>query len=449
MTLETLRAEADQVPTAATRPPVGPDRTPAISVRNVGKLYRIYSRSEDRLKQMLFRRFGRQYGHDFWALRNVSFDIERGDAVGVIGRNGSGKSTLLQILAGTLQPTEGSVSVNGRVSALLELGSGFNPEYTGEENVYLSGAILGISRQEMERRYDDIASFADIGEFLQQPVKSYSSGMYARLAFSVAVAVQPDILIVDEILAVGDYGFQQKCVARLRQMRDAGLTLFFVSHSPDSIKSICSRGLFLVDGQPAYWGGAEQAVDLYFKYIREQTNRDILGDHPFNNTVQVRERTAGSLRYGTGHAQIEDVAVLGADGLPHKAFAINDEIRIRVRLRSFIDATALSVSFLVRDLAGVDLLGTTTFDEFVELPPVKTNGELAVEFSFKINLHPGNFGISVAVHHVSQRDYSDNILFDQIDAAATFVVLHDPNRPVHYKFHCPTQIRIEANGPRQ
>ncbi|MCS7352481.1 MAG: ABC transporter ATP-binding protein, partial [Thermoflexus sp.] len=178
-------------------------------------------------------------------MRNVSFEVRRGETVGIIGRNGSGKSTLLQIIAGTLAPTEGEVQVKGRVAALLELGSGFNPEFTGRENVYLNGAILGLSREEIDARFDDIAAFADIGEFIDQPVKVYSSGMYARLAFAVAVSLDPDILIVDEILAVGDLALQQRCATRLRQLRDNGLTLLYVSHSPDAIKSICQKALLL------------------------------------------------------------------------------------------------------------------------------------------------------------------------------------------------------------
>jgi lipopolysaccharide transport system ATP-binding protein len=187
----------------------------AVSVHNVNKRYLLYDRPQDRLKQSLFWRFGKSYGREFWALRDISFEIRRGEALGIIGRNGAGKSTLLQIIAGTLQPTSGVVHVSGRVAALLELGSGFNLEFTGRENVYLNGAILGFSRGEMEQRFDEIAAFADIGDFMDQPVKLYSSGMFVRLAFAVQACVEPDVLIVDEALAVGDVVFHQKCYARL------------------------------------------------------------------------------------------------------------------------------------------------------------------------------------------------------------------------------------------
>jgi ABC-type polysaccharide/polyol phosphate transport system ATPase subunit len=239
-----------------------------ISVRNVGKMYRIYDRPQDRLKHMLLWRFGRHYGHEFWALRNVSFEVRRGETVGIIGRNGSGKSTLLQIIAGTLAPTEGEVQVKGRVAALLELGSGFNPEFTGRENVYLNGAILGLSREEIDARFDDIAAFADIGEFIDQPVKFYSSGMVVRLAFAVQAHVSPDILIVDEALAVGDIAFQHKCTRHIKKLIDNGTTFLFVSHSTSSIKSLCSRGLWLDGGQMHYYGSAGVAVEKYLAFMR-------------------------------------------------------------------------------------------------------------------------------------------------------------------------------------
>lgn len=214
---------------------------PVISVRGLGKCYHIYDAPADRLKQALFR-WKKQYYREFWALRGVSFEVFPGESIGILGRNGGGKSTLLQLIAGTLTPTEGEVVVRGRVAAMLELGSGFNPEFTGRENVFLKGAILGVPRREMEDRFDSIAAFADIGEFLERPLKTYSSGMAARLAFAVAFSVEPDAMIVDEILAVGDIGFQQHCLARLRQLRDGGMTLLFVSHSPDSVRSVCQKG---------------------------------------------------------------------------------------------------------------------------------------------------------------------------------------------------------------
>ncbi len=236
---------------------------PAVSVDHVGKCYRIYRAPQDRLKQALWRG-RRQYYAEFWALRGVSFRVDRGESVGILGRNGSGKSTLLQILAGTLAPTEGAVRVDGRVAALLELGSGFNPEFTGRDNVLLNGAILGVPREEMLRRFDEIAAFADIGEFMDQPVKHYSTGMMARLAFSVQIFVSPDILIVDEALAVGDVFFQQKCFTYLREhLRDT--TKILVSHDLSAIASVCRRALVLDAGRLVYEGEPKRAFEVYFR----------------------------------------------------------------------------------------------------------------------------------------------------------------------------------------
>jgi lipopolysaccharide transport system ATP-binding protein len=413
----------------------------AIVVSEVGKAYRIYDRPEDRLKQALFRR--RRYYRDFWALRGVSITIERGDAVGIVGRNGSGKSTLLQIIAGTMAPTEGEVRIDGRISALLELGSGFNPDFTGRENVYLNGAILGISRAEMERRFDDIAAFADIGPFIDQPVKTYSSGMHARLAFSVAISVDPDILIVDEILSVGDMGFQQKCLARMRRLRENGLTMLFVSHVPDAVRSVCNRALLLGEGRAIYSGSADQAVNLYLSHVREQTNREALAAPGDGTPVAFRRQLNGQTRYGSGQVQIEHVELLDRDGAPCRAYRFRDEIVLEATLRSYVEADNVSVSFLVRDMTGVDLMGTTTFDERVTIPRLQPGETARVRFRFQNHLRLGNFGVCLAIHRVSERDYSDNVLCDQVDGCAAFAVIADPGRPVHYKFHQPVSVEVD------
>jgi ABC-type polysaccharide/polyol phosphate transport system ATPase subunit len=262
-------------PSSTPTPPLNPTAL-AISVRGVGKMHRIYDSPQDRLKQMLWRG-RRSYGREFWALRDVSFEVNRGEALGIIGRNGSGKSTLLQIIAGTMAPTEGEVQVSGRIAALLELGSGFNPEFTGRENVFLNGAILGIERAEVERRFDDIAAFADIGSFIDQPVKTYSSGMVMRLAFSVAASIEPEILIVDEALSVGDVYFQHRCMRRIKQLVDAGTTLLFVSHATDTVKRFCQRGLWLDSGVAHYFGEAGVAAERYLAFMRMREVQDWSG----------------------------------------------------------------------------------------------------------------------------------------------------------------------------
>lgn len=418
-----------------------------ISAKKVGKSYRLYNQPSDRLKHQLFSRFGKNYGNEFWALRDVSFNLRKGEAIGIIGRNGSGKSTLLQILAGILEPTEGNIVVKGRISALLELGSGFNFEYTGRQNVFLSGAILGISQSEMEQRFDEIAAFADIGKFIDQPVKLYSSGMFARLAFSVAISVNPDILIVDEILAVGDYGFQQKCVARMRQMRENGLTLVYVTHDTNSIRSICDKGLFLNEGLPIYWGDTDETVSRYLEQVRQLANNEALSISKMEQVApqEFETEVSGIMRYGTGNVQIQKVEVRNDNKELCNAFQFDDLVHLFVYFKSNIDLENISVSFLVRDLSSIDLMGTTTYDEKIKIPNLSIGSQGYVEFSFKNVLPKGNYGISVALNQVSQRDYSDNITIDMVEACTTYLSIGDDNRPIHYKFYCPVKVNYQID----
>ena len=249
----------------------------AVSVKNTSKRYMLYEKPQDRLKHSLFRHLGKTYGHEFWALHNISFDLLRGETLGIIGRNGSGKSTLLQIIAGTLMATEGEIRVNGRVAALLELGSGFNPEYTGRENVFMNGAILGFSREEMERRFEAIVAFAEIGEFIDQPVKTYSSGMFVRLAFAVQACVDPDVLIVDEALAVGDFFFQQKCHARMEELMNRKTAIILVSHDMHMIERYSTKTLLLDRGSCLFLGQPNQAVEQFYRVERpfQQPSRKV------------------------------------------------------------------------------------------------------------------------------------------------------------------------------
>jgi lipopolysaccharide transport system ATP-binding protein len=238
----------------------------AIRARNLGKCYQVYRRPQERLLQLLFRNRKRFY-REFWALRGVDLDLRRGETVGIVGRNGAGKTTLLQLLAGTLQATEGELEVQGRVTSLLELGSGFNGEFTGRENVFLNGAVLGVSRAEMDARFDKIVQFADIGDFLDQPVKTYSSGMFVRLAFSVLANLDPDIFIVDEALAVGDAFFRHRCMYRFAELQEQGTAILFVSHDAVSVKQLCDRVLWLEGGVLREEGDPEPVVDSYLKSL--------------------------------------------------------------------------------------------------------------------------------------------------------------------------------------
>ncbi|MGE3109950.1 MAG: ABC transporter ATP-binding protein [Phycisphaerales bacterium] len=419
----------------------------AILARNVSKCYHIYSKPRDRLKQVAMR--GRKtYFRPFWALHDVSFEVMKGEAVGIVGRNGSGKSTLLQIIAGTLTPTTGQVMLRGRVAALLELGSGFNPEFTGRDNVFLNGAILGIPRREMEKRFDDIAAFADIGDFLDQPVKHYSSGMHARLAFAVAISIDPDILILDEILAVGDMGFQQRCIARMRKLLDSGVTLLFVSHAPDSVKSLCRKGLFLADGKTRHWGTAEDAVNKYFGYIRQTTNEQAQkarGD--LARPVAFASGTRGTLRYGNGHAQVQEIRLLDKSGKDVQAYAFGETVTIEARIAAKVPVKLLDVAFLVRDAAGVDLIGTSVADEHRSIEPLDAGQSAVVRFSFPCHLRGGNYGLSITLTRLPERSGDHGVTLDNIDGCAAFAVVPDLDRPVRHKVHAPVRVDIDVHKP--
>lgn len=258
----------------------------AISVRNLGKTYRLFGHPGDRIKQF-FSLGMKKYHNEFIALNDVSFDIKKGETVGIIGRNGSGKSTLLQLICGILKPTTGSVDVNGRISALLELGAGFNPEFTGRENVYFQGAVMGISKEKMDARFDEIASFADIGEFIDQPVRTYSSGMFVRLAFTVAVHVDPEILVIDEALGVGDAEFQDRSFSLMKKMQQNGLTILFVSHSITSVRNFCQRTIWLDSGAVLDIGNADVVCNAYLEHM----NQSLASPHKHRSAVATRLAT--------------------------------------------------------------------------------------------------------------------------------------------------------------
>ncbi len=335
----------------------------------VGKRYAIYARPRDRLARALRRGRG-AVPREFWALRGVSFEVEPGGALGIVGRNGSGKSTLLQIIAGTMAPTEGSVEVGGRVAALLELGSGFNPEFTGRENAYLNGAILGLSRREMDARMEEIAAFADIGAFLDQPVKVYSSGMLVRLAFAVQVQVEPDILIVDEALAVGDALFQKRCYQRLEEMRSGGVTLLFVSHDQESVRTLTSRAVLLHEGSVRASGSSAEVLLEYRRLLHEDEKRWLgaqvqrIGEAARGPSPAARDgERPDRLSFGDLDAEVTGVRVLDASGEESEVFYPGDEIVIRVECLVRRALTHLNVAVRLRSKEGVKMYSWGTLNQ--------------------------------------------------------------------------------------
>lgn len=350
----------------------------AISVRNVSKMYPLYAQPSDRLKQSLWyalpgflRGQPRQFYREFWALRDISFEVKKGETVGIIGRNGSGKSTLLQIIAGTLTPTSGEVQVNGRVAALLELGSGFNPEFTGRENVYLNGAILGFSREEIDARFDEIAAFADIGEFIDQSVKLYSSGMFARLAFAVSIHLEPNIFIVDEVLAVGDVFFQSRCVRKLDEFREKGGTVLFVTHDIYTIERICTRSIVLHQGRKIFEGSNIDATNIYYKVEQEAIQQQVavtnatIEQRVTTDLEEISAETCVALRRdhvtGNNSVYIEAVSITNSQGQPTTTFQVGEWMTAELQVRFNQDVEAYDFGVGLRDRVGALIGGAHTF----------------------------------------------------------------------------------------
>jgi homopolymeric O-antigen transport system ATP-binding protein len=347
-----------------------------ISVQNASKLYRIYDEPSGRLKEILLRG-RRKYHRDFWALEDVSLEVKTGEAVGVIGRNGAGKTTLLQIIAGVLQPTRGAVSVEGRVTALLELGSGFNPEYTGRENILLSGQILGFSEEEMQRRMDVIVRFAELEGFIDQPVKTYSTGMLMRLAFASAIHVDPDVLIVDEALSVGDVYFQRKSLDRMEFFRKAGKTVLFVSHEPTLVQRFCARALWLEQGRVAMVGDAKEVVTAYQAFcarLEEERLRDSArkgGIASREHDDILRELKLTGSRWGNGRIRFTGVEMINSRGEPAWILKTGEEVTIRLRVEADDDYPAPVFAIDVHRFDGVFVGSVNNIDTHPTPLPVK------------------------------------------------------------------------------
>lgn len=395
-----------------------------LSVRNVGKRYQIYQNPHHRLWEMLSRG-RRSYHRDFWALRDVSFEVRRGEALGVLGRNGAGKSTLLQILCGTVTPTEGSVSVTGRISALLELGSGFNPELTGRENIFVYSAILGLSRAQVEERLDDILAFADIGQFADLPVKTYSSGMFVRLAFAVAIHVDPELLVVDEALAVGDMKFQQRCFRRIEEMRQSGMSILFVSHDLETIKRFCNRAIALHDGRAVMSGHPHDVTAWYIALMAADFDMAKVnfsqakaaapgqastgGPVPGSDSTPAAEAPEAPLpepaatalqrmnRHGDGTARIHRVWAPTSPTSDPVIAVLEKPVEFCLEVEFFKDYPAYIFGLLIKDRFGTELVALNSEQEGFKAPPARAGDRFVFSFRFITLLTPGEYSLSVTM----------------------------------------------------
>lgn len=394
----------------------------AIKVENLTKIYKLYDSPTDRLKESLHWR-GKKYHKDFYALKNISFEIKKGDTVGIIGKNGSGKSTLLKIITGVLTQTSGNVLVNGKVSALLELGAGFNPEYSGIENIYFQGNLMGYTRDDMESKIPEITAFADIGDFIHQPVKMYSSGMFARLAFAVAINVEPNILIVDEALSVGDMVFQAKCMTKMNSMMENGVTVIFVSHDSNAIKSLCKQALYLNEGNYVDFGDSARVVGKYSEHqalslnsLLDGVNRDIISKPsvlPISeisnhdkipiivSTEQINLDYQLSQRFGDGRATILNAIVLDKDfKVTNELIAKHDYyIQMAIKFNSALDNFA--VGAMLVSLDGVQQVGNVSTQENVVLPSVELDDIYVVTMKINIPIKAGTYTVTLAVEYPS------------------------------------------------
>lgn len=378
----------------------------AIQVRNVSKMYKLYDKPMDRLKESLgLTRIPKYKEH--YALCDLSFEVKNGECVGIIGTNGSGKSTILKIITGVLNPTDGEVKVNGRISALLELGAGFNQEYTGIENIYLNGTMMGFTREEIDSRINDILAFADIGDFVYQPVKTYSSGMFVRLAFAVAINIDPEILIVDEALSVGDVFFQVKCYHKFEEFKKLGKTILFVSHDLGSISKYCDRVVLLNQGQKVAEGRPKRIVDLY-KQILVNKNGEIIEqgtqselakrseDQEYGVLWKTRlEINPNLLDYGEKQAEIIDFAVIDDHGEINSGIVKGTDFKIRMRVRFHKDLQDPIFAFTIKDNQGTEITGTNTMYENISAGPVKAGDEKIVTFTQSMNLQGKTYLLSL------------------------------------------------------
>ena len=420
-----------------------PPAAPAVVCEDLGKRYRVYGRPRDRLLEDLSHLAPRlaprpTAGHDLWAVRHLSLRVEPGETVGIIGRNGSGKSTLLQLIAGTLQPTEGRVQVQGRIAALLELGSGFNPEFTGLENVRLNAAIQGLDPRAYEARLRDVIAFADISpDYLSQPVKTYSTGMYMRLAFAAAIHVDPDILIVDEALAVGDMAFVAKCQVRIRELQQRGTTLLFVSHDLASVRALCDRCVYMDGGSIRECGPTPLVVDAYIRAVQEDANQALAArtaDSPPAAALSAEQRP------GTGDARFVNVELLDEHGAPIEIARFDDPVRIRLTV-ACRQRCSVSINYKIRDR---QLIAVTGADFLIAGEPLLTMepGEThVVEYTTRLPLMGGDYSLRASIT-VPIDLHQQAIFVDIVEVAHPFTVLPPERGRIYTQVYVPNTVTV-------
>ena len=418
----------------------------AIQVKNVSKLYKLYDKNWDRVKDALGLSRAPKY-REHYALHNLDFDVKRGETVGFIGTNGAGKSTILKIITGVLSPTEGEVIIDGRISALLELGAGFNQEYTGLENVYLNGTMIGFTKEEIDERLDDILNFADIGDFINQPVKTYSSGMFVRLAFAVAINIDPEILIVDEALSVGDVFFQNKCYRKFEEFKAQGKTIIFVSHDLSAISKYCDRVILLNKGHKMSEGDPKDMINLYKKLLVNQVD-DEGNELTKHNSVKDAALWKSNFElnpevneYGDGTAEIIDFAVLDENEMLTSSIEKGTRFEIRSKVRFAREVSDPIFTYTLKDIHGTAITGTNTMYERVNIGDVKPGEIYVASFSQEMNLQGGEYLLSISCTGYDGGDFQ---AYHRLYDVLNITVVSDKNTVGFYDMNSTTTVtRVE------
>lgn len=468
-----------------------------ISISGLGKCYQIYEKPRDRLLQMLLGRTGKKYYREFWALRNIDLVVPKGKVYGILGKNGAGKSTLLQIICGTLSPTVGTVEVKGKVAALLELGSGFNPDFTGIENIYMNAQLLGLQREQVDAKLQEIIAFADIGEHVYQPVKTYSSGMFARLAFSVTIHVEPDVLIVDEALSVGDAWFQHKSMARMRKLMESGCTVLFVSHSIDAVRALCDHAIWIEGGSVKMHGGVTEVTNAYMNDVFIEHNRIVLestGETSPSDTgdrdkaaargdgtessgthagwdkfggaggsdtleelpsskidsqlvTEIGESIDGILAPMAGDGTVLNIElkqILDAQGRPTNKLEQGERFTLAIDVMFHRSLQNISCGFLIKDQFGQELTGESVFNTLRRSLDVRAGQRVRFRFASTMLLRGGqSYSVAIRINRVSKWDRSDNVVVYADELAFVFDVLSDGENPMWFKFKMPFRITYQ------